>query len=94
MKKSRALSAALAAALTLGLALPAGAASWTAQYGLDGLRASGTLALPAVAQACLTCAASGLAFAVIFLPLSYRLAPGILEPVWRRLRRGRPQGQA
>ncbi|EEB32027.1 hypothetical protein DESPIG_03060, partial [Desulfovibrio piger ATCC 29098] len=48
----------------------------------------------AVAQACLTCAASGLAFAVIFLPLSYRLAPGILEPVWRRLRRGRPQGQA
>ena len=74
--------------------LPAGAASWAAQYGLDGLRASGTLALPAVAQACLTCAASGLAFAVIFLPLSYRLAPGILEPVWRRLRRGRPQGQA
>ena len=74
--------------------LPAGAASWTAQYGLDGLRASGTLALPAVAQACLTCAASGLAFAVIFLPLSYRLAPGILEHVWRRLRRGRPQGQA
>jgi len=74
--------------------LPAGAASWTAQYGLDGLRASGTLALPAVAHACLACAASGLAFAVIFLPLSYRLAPGILEPVWRRLRRGRPQGQA
>ena len=74
--------------------LPAGAASWAAQYGLDGLRASGTLTLPAVAQACLTCAASGLAFAVIFLPLSYRLAPGILEPVWRRLRRGRPQGQA
>ena len=74
--------------------LPAGAASWAAQYGLDGLRASGTLALPAVAHACLACAASGLAFAVIFLPLSYRLAPGILEPVWRRLRRGRPQGQA
>ena len=74
--------------------LPAGAASWAAQYGLDSLRAAGTLALPAVAQACLTCAASGLAFAVIFLPLSYRLAPGILEPVWRRLRRGRPQGQA
>ena len=74
--------------------LPAGAASWVAQYGLDGLRASGTLTLPAVAHACLACAASGLAFAVIFLPLSYRLAPGILEPVWRRLRRGRPQGQA
>lgn len=74
--------------------LPAGAASWAAQYGLDSLRASGVLALPAVAQACLACAASGLAFAVVFLPLSCRLAPGILEPVWRRLRRGRPQGQA
>ena len=74
--------------------LPAGAASWAAQYGLDSLRASGVLALPAVAQACLACAASGLAFAVVFLPLSCRLAPGILEPVWRRLRRGRAQGQA
>ena len=66
----------------LACSLPgAGAAWWLAGYSLA------HLPLPPIAAACAALAVSGLAFALLFLPLAWWLAPSILEPVLRRLRR-------
>ncbi len=66
----------------LACSLPgAGAAWWLARYCLA------HLPLPPIAAACAALAVSGLAFALLFLPLAWRFAPSVLEPVLRRLRR-------
>ena len=48
-------------------------------------------ALPPFVAACLAAAAGGLAFAALFLPLVSWLAPALLAPVLRRLRRRQPR---
>ncbi|WP_297216866.1 murein biosynthesis integral membrane protein MurJ [uncultured Desulfovibrio sp.] len=73
----------------LACALPAAAAAWLLQEYLRSWLASGALwTQPApILEACLVLTGSGLTFVFCFLPLSAWLAPGVLAPLWKRLRR-------
>ncbi len=66
----------------LACSLPGAGVAWRlSRYCLE------HLPLPPIAAACASLAASGLVFALLFLPLVRRLAPSLLESALRRLRR-------
>lgn len=65
----------------LGLSLPAGAVSWWCG------RLCMDLPLPPVPAALIALAVSGAVFALLYVPPTLRLAPELLEPLLRRLRR-------